>query len=219
MSVSLYDKALLDKIRNWTKDTSLVIVGPEESRRLFETVADVNNDSPIKLPLISLKRKGGFEILQTGKQPLTFDGATRDANILKSLQQNAIPIKIPYQIDIYTRYLEEADAYCRNFIFNLINFPRVEVKIPYEDEYVTHYSFLKIDSGVEDNSNIAERLISGQFSRFSIGLYIDDAYLWDMRYRDNYLIDIVFESDDNKFEKVCCKDQVNITKLDKKESK
>ena len=52
MSVSLYDKALLDKLKNWVKDSSIKITGPEETRRLFEYTADRNNDKPITLPLI-----------------------------------------------------------------------------------------------------------------------------------------------------------------------
>jgi hypothetical protein len=193
--VSLYDEALINKIKNWTRNTNLRIVGPGEARRLFEVIADETNDKPIELPLISITRKGGFSLLQSHKQPITFDGLTLEANIDKSLQLNSVPIRIPYQIDIYTRYLEEADAYVRNFIFNIINFPLLQVKIPYEDKYIPHDSNIKLDTDVEDNSSIPERLISGQFTRYSIGIYVDDAYLWDLRYRDNYLIDIIVNED------------------------
>ena len=41
---------------------------------------------------------------------------------------------------------------------------------------------------VEDNSSVPERLINGQFTRFTFNITIDDAYLWDTRIRDNYEI-------------------------------
>ena len=44
MSIGLYDNALLDKLRNWTNNTNVSIVSPEESRRLFEMIADANDD-------------------------------------------------------------------------------------------------------------------------------------------------------------------------------
>ena len=48
MSVKLYDDALIEKLKYWTEDTMCQIVGPEETRELFEIKADKNDDKPIK---------------------------------------------------------------------------------------------------------------------------------------------------------------------------
>ena len=146
MSVGLYDKAFLDKLTNWTKDTNITLFGPEETDRMFKAIADTNNDKPIKLPIISLKRPGGFTILNTGKRPLTFDGATLDANNDKASQLNAIPISIPYQIDVYTRYLNECDEYVRNLVFNIINYPKLDILIPYNNENRIHHSNIRLQA-------------------------------------------------------------------------
>ena len=103
---------------------------------------------------------------------------------------NAIPISIQYQLDIYTRYLKEADAYCRDFIFNIINHPNVKIVVPYNDANFEHNSTLRVSADVEDNSDIPERLIAGQFTRMSLSLDIDDAYLWDTKIRKNVELDI-----------------------------
>lgn len=190
MSVALYDKALVEKLNKWSKDTNLTITGPNETKRLFQVVTDTTNDSPIKLPLISITRKGGFEILSTEKRPLTFDGLDLEANENKSMQLNAVPIRIEYQLDVYTRYLEEADQYIRNLVFNIINYPKLQVILPYMNKNYVHDANIRLTSEISDNSDIPERLISGQFTRWSIPLFIDDAYLWDIRVRDNYKIDI-----------------------------
>lgn len=189
MAIRYYDEAFVNKLKNWTNSTNLTIVGPSESARLFETIADKSNDSPIKLPLISLKRNLGFNILNPNKKPLTFDGIKVESNIKKSIQLNGIPVEIPYQLDIYTRYFEEADEYVRNIIFNIVNYPKLTINIPYNDEHIEHDSNIRLANEVTDNSEIPERLISGQFTRLTLNVNIDDAYLWDVRVRDNYCID------------------------------
>lgn len=190
MSVNLYDRALLNKLSNWTKDTEVNIVGPDESKRIFEVVADKTNDKPISLPMIVLTRPGGYSITSQGlaKHPLSYNGAKLRANEEKAVILNAIPISIPYQLDVYTRYFEQADEYARNIVFNIINYPKVTVTVPYHDENYKHDSNIRLDSDVEDNSGIPERLIAGQFTRFTMRLTMDDAYLWDIRYKDTLKI-------------------------------
>ena len=121
MSVCIYDEALLAKLKSWTEKTQIQVLGIDETSRLFQVIADTTNDTPIKLPLIALSRQSGYEILNVNKKPLTYDGADLSTTYDKSLQLNAIPILINYQLDVYTRYLKEADSYMRELIFNIIN--------------------------------------------------------------------------------------------------
>lgn len=193
MSLSLYDAALIDKIKQWTNKVDLQIYGPNDIASVFQYNADVSNDKPIKLPLICIRRNGAYTIRNTNKQPLSYDGATFEATTEKSIQLNAIPISIDYQIDVYTRYFVEADEFIRNFIFNIINFPKVTVEVPYNNMKILHDSTLTIAEEVADNSDIPERLVNGQFTRLSLKATIADAYLWDVRLRDNYTIDVLFE--------------------------
>lgn len=188
MSVKLYDDALLQKLSKWTLDTEVTLTGVNESTRLFSTIADKTNDSPIKLPLIALSRPGGFVIEDKYKQPKSYNGAMFSYNKDRSAKLNAIRISIPYQIDIYTRYLEEADEYIRNIVFNIINYPLLTIDIPYHDLGISHDSNIRISSDVEDNSDIPERLVTGQFRRYTLQLVIDDAYLFDVKVKDNLKI-------------------------------
>lgn len=190
MSVSLYDDALLDKFKHWTKDTAVSLLSPNDSRDLLQMIADGSNDRPIELPILALKRPGGFSILTKGKSALTFDGLTLGATHEKASQLNAIPISIPYQIDVYTRYQKEADEYIRNLVFNIINYPRLQVSIPYNGQNYIHDANISLSSEVHDNSDIPERLVRGQFVRMTLSITVDDAYLFDVRYRDVYSIEI-----------------------------
>ena len=150
--------------------------------------ADKSGDKPLKLPIIVLHRQGGYQVTNFNKKPMTYDGLTLDSNLHKSIQLNAIPIQIEYQLDIYTKYLAEADVFAREFIFNFINFPSVPVIVPYNNQNIVHTSTVRVSGNVADNSDIPERMIPGQFTRLTLSLNIDDAYLWDVRSRNNIRI-------------------------------
>ena len=188
MAVRFYDDALLKKLQKWTADTQIMLTGVNETHRMFETIADTKNDRPFQLPLITLSRNGGYTILSKYKQPLSYMGGKIYQSPERGVRLNAIPIDVTYQIDIYTRNLAEADEYARNIVFNIINYPKLTIEIPYEDTGMLHDANIRLISEVEDNSDIPERLISGQFTRFTIGIGIDDAYLFDVRIRDNLSI-------------------------------
>lgn len=189
MAIRYYDKALMEKIQRWVKDPNMKILGPNESSRLFQIQADEKNDKPLSLPLIAISRDTDIEILSTTKKALSYDGGHIDANKNESEVLNGIPIKISYQLDIYTRYFSEADEYVRNFVFNIINYPRISISIPYNNASVEHDSNIMLESQISDNSDIQERLIPGQFTRMSLRIYIDDAYLFSVPFMNNWSIE------------------------------
>ena len=199
MAIRYYDESVLNKIKFWVKDPKMRVLGVDETTRMFQLISDQNNDKPITLPLISLSRSNDIEILSTAKRALTYDGGHLSATNLKSKVLNAIPIKLSYQLDIYTKYFAEADEYLRNFIFNIINYPKIEIEINYNNDKVIHKSNLMLESSVSDNSSIPEKLISGQFTRMTLRFNIDDAYLFSIPFMDNWSIS---ENTDNiKIEK------------------
>ena len=176
----------------------MVVLSPEDSTRLFQMRADQGSDAKITLPLISISRDSEIEITSTAKKALTYDGGHLDANEKVSKLLNAIPIKLTYQLDIYTKYFAEADEYARNFIFNFINYPKLSIEIPYNGAKVMHDSTVMLESTVSDSSDIPERLIAGQFTRLTLRLTIDDAWLFSVPFMDNWKVQEGFEEEDLK---------------------
>jgi hypothetical protein len=82
-----------------------------------------------------------------------------------SAQLNVIPIKLVYQLDIYTKTYEEGDEYLRNFLFKLINNPVIKIAIPYNGVEIEHIANIRVLDTVSDTSAISERIFSGQFTR------------------------------------------------------
>ena len=97
---------------------------------------------------------------------------------------NAIPISIPYTLDIYTRYQKENDLYVRNLIFNIINYPTFQVSFKYNGIDVEHNSNLILNDRVTP-STPSIKLFSDQICKQSLSIIVDDAYLWDVRIRSS----------------------------------
>lgn len=185
MGVRLYDDALVEKLKKWIRDPKLRILKPNEVKRLFEVKAEDNNDKPLTLPLISIARDPSVGLDVAHKRSLSCDGLRLDGNDKTTVQLDAIPININYQIDIYTQKFDEGDEYLRNFIFNIVNHPKLTISIPYNDINIQHYAYLKLQPELTDNSDIAERFFPDQFTRWSIRIAITDAFLFSVPVRTN----------------------------------
>lgn len=187
MSAVFYDEAFLKKLKSWTEKAKVNLYGPSDARKVFEIEADLHNDKPIKLPIIVLNRNG-YEIKNFNRTPMTFDGKRLYADEQKVKQVNAIPIVLTYTLDVYARFYEEADAYMRELIFNIINYPQLEIVVPYLSFNYKHYSNIRIvNNQVSDNSG-SVAISKDQIVKLSIDISIDDAYLWDARVRNTVAI-------------------------------
>ena len=207
MATFLYDEALVEKFKNWTQKSQIDIYGPNETSRMFGVMADKSNDEPIKLPIITLERDRGFEIINDGttRRPLSYDGVTFNIDSRYGDTLNAIPISIAYQVNVYTRYAKEADILVRNLIFNVINYPGLEIVVPKAgvynketDSYDDYIHMARIEMGnttIQDNSNERERFIEGNYTKLSFLIQINDAYLWDLR--EHRTAEIEIRIDDN----------------------
>lgn len=137
-----------------------------------------------------LRRDFGYTLNLTGKKPLSFSGMVKETSYDKSMLINAIPITVTYQLDVYARYFREADEYMRNFVFNIINYPKIDIEIKYHDVDMEHVANILPGQTISDTSaGTSERLFPGQFTRLSYQFTVDDAYLWDIRIKDNKHID------------------------------
>lgn len=207
MSVRYYDKAMVDKIKRWVIDPKMRVLGPSEAKALFQQNSDRDLDKAMSLPVIVLSRDNYCEVVNTNKQALSYDGGHIDiVSEKKSGTLNAIPIRLSYTLSIYTRFFEEADEYARNFIFNLVNYPTVDINIPYQNANIIHRSKIYLNNRVEDNSNSSGRLSQDQFTRITLSLDINDAYMFSIPIYYNYDIDdsgdIYVVNDSNKVEEV-----------------
>ena len=126
MATYLYDEALLKKLKHWTEASNVHVYGADETRNLFEVMADESNDSPIELPIITVRRNRGYTIIDGGttRRPLSYDGhAISDVafdNYLEArdfCEQNGLSELVIYPKSYWVdgkkfRTFAEAEAYC-----------------------------------------------------------------------------------------------------------
>ena len=211
MALRYYDDIVAAKIKYWMPDdNALRVLKPEETKRLFETYADDKKDKPVKLPLIALSRSPDLELLLNIKNPRSFDGLKLEQTQKNTRQLNVIPVKLLYQMDIYTKTFEEADEYLRQYLFKLINNPKIHIDIPYNNTTYSHVAYIRVLSNVTDTSNISERIFSGQFTRWTIQFEVQDAFFFSVPYRNNWRLyvddadEYVVDPDTGKIIKGAC---------------
>lgn len=192
MAIRYYDDAIVNKLQKWIpSNAKLRILKPDETARFFALQAEDTNDRPADLPLVMLSRSRDIELQLNIKNPKSFDGMrmTTDMNANKTAIINSIPIRVEYQLDIVTKTEEENDEYLRNFLFKLINNPTIYIEIPYNGSNLRYIANLRVLSTVSDTSDITERLFVGQFVRYTIHIELQDGYLFNVPYKQNWKID------------------------------
>ena len=200
MAIRYYDEALANKINSWlpkSKNRKIQVLKPDEVKRLFTIEADERNDKPIQLPLIAISRETQIDVMHPTKRAMSFDGIMLKSDGKHTLQLDAVPISFTYQVDIYTRHFDEGDELLRELIFKIINNPQLTITLPYNNQNLIQVCAMKMQGQVEDTSSISERLFSGQFTRWTLRLDIDGAYLYSIPYVDNVKVEYELEVGEN----------------------
>lgn len=189
MALEYYDDAIAAKLEAWTpSNLKLRILKPDETKRLFEVLADDSKDKNIKLPMIALSRNNDIELLLNVKNPRSYDGLKIEQTEDQTTQMNVIPIKLQYQMDIYTKTQAEASEYLRQYLFKLINNPVIKIEVPYNNKGIKQIANIRVLSTISDTSDIQQHLFPGQFTRWTIQMEIQDAFLYNVPYRINWKI-------------------------------
>ena len=189
MAINYYDEAVTSKIKNWLADNSMLrVLSPDESNRLIQLAAEDSGDQPLKLPLIAISRNKDLEIESNIKQNKSFDGyiIKQDLATATTIHMNVIPIKTTYQLDIYTKKKIEGDEYVRQYLFKLINNPKLIIDIPDNNCFIRHTANLRVLNTVSDTSDISTHIFPGQFYKWTIQLELQDGFLFSVPQRANW---------------------------------
>ena len=187
MALRYYDDILVAKIKAWTPDNrNLRVLKPDETKRYFELNALDTNDKPLTLPCITLSRNNDVRLKLNIKNPRSYDGLRINTKDTGTELFNVIPVELQYNLEIYTKDYEEGDEYLRNYLFKLINNPVIKINIPYNNANIEHIANIRVLDTVSDTSSISERLFPGQFTKWTIQLEIQDAFLFSIKYKPNW---------------------------------
>ncbi len=191
MSIYLYDKSVVDVMRTWNRDNIISITSTDV---LFPFRADASGTDRVTLPAISMSRLG-VELLANSKRPMNADGYAYRVESDRTGKLRSVPIRIRWQLDIYTKNRQENDNLVREIILKLIAQPTFEIPIPYNNADISHKFNVHIAPDIVDNSQIPEHLEVGEYFRSTLEIYTDDAYLFNYVIRDNTGLEIEIKLD------------------------
>lgn len=170
----IYDEAVVNKFRELFNSESIFIVAPDRAK---EVKAQLESDS-VKFPLISLDRLSWSirdDMVNWSASRMGVPDSISEDN--KANIMHVIPIRINYQLDVYTVDRVSNDEILRELIFYFMLHPTLFVNIPYGLD-TKHKFNLFFNSDIEENSNTVEHINKGVLYRTTANLYTDDAYLF-----------------------------------------
>lgn len=196
VSVYAYDKALVEDLRSRFKkkdgtqyvNDTVQMGSPDQ---MFDIMGTLNKDQVI-MPFVGLQRL--YWQLNLDRQGFqTFVGEevfVRIAPDDKPIEVRAqvIPITINWRLSVYTADRVSNDALLRELIWYYSLRPSLMVYVGHGLN-IAHKFNIYFNSGVEDNSDIANQSLNGTYFRQDVTLYSDDSYLWKARYENKVEIE------------------------------
>lgn len=175
--VYLYDESLINKFNSIFSNSKkkIYITNTED---VFNLEAYLKDNDTVKLPIISIVRSG-TSLSDNRPHYMKFNGLVsklEEGDIATHIK--AIPIRISYQIDVWTESRLENDLIVRELVFYFSTNPTLSINIPYNNANVEHVFNIFIDNDIEDNSDISEHKNRGRYFRQTLVFYTDDAYMW-----------------------------------------
>jgi hypothetical protein len=174
MSVKAYDDAIINKFRSIFNDNTIYILPVENAIRFS---AQLNRDD-VRFPMISTTRLGysvrNSDINLAAKTWGNF--VTRDGKNNNIFAQT-IPIRIEYQMDVFTVDRASCDEIVRELIFFFAQHPTLIAHFDYGLNIDHNFNLYQNDE-IVDNSDTVEHVNNGVLFRNTLTFYTDDARLF-----------------------------------------
>ena len=183
--VYAYDKSLVEDLRARFSSSPVdsqvnknVQIGP--ASQMFNIIGSLEEDNVI-MPFISLERldwqlnldRQGFQTFVGDEVYVRLDSENKPVEV----RAQAIPITINYRLSVWSKDRITNDALCREILFYYHLRPSLMVYVGHGIN-MAHKFNIYFNSGIEDNSDIANHISGGTYFRQDMTLYTDDAYLW-----------------------------------------
>lgn len=174
MSVKCYDDAIIARFRSLFNDDTIHILPVENAIRFTGQLKKDN----VRFPMISTTRLGysivGSNVNFNAKRIGSFTKRDGEDN---NVFAQTIPIRIEYQLDVFTVDQESCDNIIRELIFFFYQHPTLLAHFEYGLD-IDHNFNLFLNDDVVDNSDTVEHINNGVMFRNTLTFYTDDARLF-----------------------------------------
>lgn len=189
VSVYAYDRAIIEDFRarfkrsdvNSEVNPNVQIGAPEQ---MFNILGQLDEDNVI-MPFVGIQRldwqlnldRQGF---QTFIGDRVYERIGPDGKPI-NVRAQVIPITINYRLSVWSKDRITNDALVRELLFYYHLRPSLMVYVGHGLN-IAHKFNIYFNSGIEDNSDIANHINNGTYFRQDLTFYTDDAYLWRANY-------------------------------------
>lgn len=193
--VYAYDKAIVEDLRARFSSSPIqsqvnknVQIGP--TSQMFNIIGSLDDDNII-LPFVSLERldwqlnldRQGFQTFIGDEVYTRLDSQNQPVEV----RAQVIPITINYRLCVWSKDRITNDALCREILFYYHLRPSLMVYVGHGIN-MKHKFNIYFNSGIEDNSDIANHINNGTYFRQDMTFYTDDAYLWRANWQNKVSI-------------------------------
>lgn len=180
--IYLYDNALVDDLRksfnpNNLPNPAVVVIAPEDAVVLAAQI----QDDKIQFPVVAVRRDDNYELddstrnytkLHTGIST-TFDN--KENNFYN---ERSIPIKLSYELSVFTTNMEDMDEIVRELLFKYLSMYFLTIQVPYESKRKIRFGVVAdIGSGINVDSTSSTYISEGKLYGCSIKLNCEGCVL------------------------------------------
>lgn len=176
MSIYLYEKSLVGKIREITGDSRIHVIDPDKS---ISFISQLSQDKA-NFPAIILSR-GPVRLQEYKNQVVALKGQTAridDDNLVVKAQ--LLPVHVEWNIDVYAVDRFTCDEIVRELVFYFTTHPCFEVEVPYHLGISQNFDVFLMDD-IVDNSDLIEFDNRGEYFRETLTIYTDNAHFFSSR--------------------------------------
>lgn len=174
MSIKSYDDAIINQFRKVFNSNTVYILPVENAIRFS---AQLKRDD-VTFPMISTTRLGysivGNNVNHNAKMIGSF--AKRDGKN-NNLFAQSIPIRIEYQLDVFSVDRQTCDDIVRELIFYFYQYPTLQAHFEYGLDFDHNFN-LFLNDDITDNSDTVEHINNGVMFRNTLTFYTDDSRLF-----------------------------------------
>ena len=174
MSIKSYDDAIINRFREVFNDNMIYILPVENAIRFTGQLKKDN----VRFPMISTTRLGYSIVNSNVNHNAKMIGSFAKRNGLNdNLFAQSIPIRIEYQLDVFSVDRQTCDEIVRELIFFFFFHLTLQAHFDYGLDFDHNFN-LFLNDDVVDNSDTVEHINNGVMFRNTLTFYTDDSRLF-----------------------------------------
>lgn len=179
--IYLYDNAIVDDLKKSFNPQNVpnpvvTVIGPQESIGIAAQI----QDDKLSFPIVSLVRNTNIEIDST-RRNTTWEhfgvSSVYDPETNIEYREKVLPIKLDYDLNIYTTNIVDTDEIVKELLFKYISQYFLTIQLPYESKKKVRFGVVVDRDSIDTQSTTSGHLSEGTLYGTTIKLICEGCVL------------------------------------------